>query len=101
MPLAPTALSGQIANDRPRAPDPVRLLPTIGRPRRRIGRDESASTAGFVTVDTELAQGFYDHGIHARRNARTHLEDVTDLLDGIEYEVDWLLAFLDTPEHGT
>jgi hypothetical protein len=47
-----------------------------------------------VVVDIELDQGYYDRGIAARREAHTHLEDVTDLLDGIEEEADKLLADL-------
>ncbi|MGW5153226.1 hypothetical protein [Rhodococcus koreensis] len=45
-------------------------------------------------ADVELDQGYYDRGIAARRNAHTHLEDVTDILDGIEDEADKLLADL-------
>ncbi|WP_370185233.1 hypothetical protein [Rhodococcus wratislaviensis] len=47
-----------------------------------------------VVVDVELDQGYYDRGIAARRNAHTHLENVTDILDGIEGEADKLLAEL-------
>ncbi|MBC2644522.1 hypothetical protein H5400_37845 [Rhodococcus wratislaviensis] len=47
-----------------------------------------------VVVDVELDQGYYDRGIAARRNAHTHLENVTDILDGIEDEADKLLADL-------
>ncbi|MFV9454926.1 hypothetical protein ACNJ7E_15970 [Rhodococcus sp. NM-2] len=47
-----------------------------------------------VVVDIELDQGYYDRGIAARRNAHTHLEDVTDILDGIEDEADKLLVDL-------
>ncbi|MFD9668898.1 hypothetical protein ACFWAY_46300 [Rhodococcus sp. NPDC059968] len=45
-------------------------------------------------ADVELDQGYYHRGIAARRNAHTHLEDVTDILDGIEVEADKLLADL-------
>jgi hypothetical protein len=45
-------------------------------------------------VDVELDQDYYDRGIAARRNAHTHLEDVTDILTGIEDEADKLLADL-------
>jgi hypothetical protein len=47
-----------------------------------------------VVVEVDLAQDYYDRGIAARRNAHTHLEDVTDILDGIEDEADKLLADL-------
>jgi hypothetical protein len=47
-----------------------------------------------VVVDVELEQGYYDRGIAARRNAHTHLENVTDILDGIEDEADKILADL-------
>lgn len=46
------------------------------------------------SVDVELDQGYYDRGIAARRHAHTHLDDVTDILDGIEDEADKLLADL-------
>ncbi|MDV6284551.1 hypothetical protein [Rhodococcus jostii] len=36
----------------------------------------------------------YDRGIVARHNARIHLNDVNDVLDGIEDEADKLLADL-------
>ena len=42
-------------------------------------------------VDIQLAQGYYERGMAARRNAHTHLEDVTDI---IEVEADNLLADL-------
>ncbi|EHI41395.1 hypothetical protein OPAG_08215 [Rhodococcus opacus PD630] len=45
-------------------------------------------------VDDELDQGYYERGISARRDAHTHLEDVTEILDGIEDEADKLLADL-------
>ncbi|UZG59955.1 hypothetical protein [Rhodococcus opacus] len=45
-------------------------------------------------VDVELDQGYYERGIAARRDAHTHLTDVTDILDGIEEEADKLLADL-------
>ncbi|MGW4336419.1 hypothetical protein ACWEK5_26935 [Rhodococcus koreensis] len=48
-----------------------------------------------VVVDNvELDQGYYDRGIAARRGAHAHLEEVTDILDGIEDEADKLLADL-------
>jgi hypothetical protein len=53
---------------------------------------ENAVVSGVV--DVELDQGYYDRGIAARRNAHTHLENVTDILDGIEDEADKLLADL-------
>ena len=53
-------------------------------------------------VEVELDQGYYDRGIVARRNAHTHLDDVTDIHDGIEEEADKLivdlLAILDCTE---
>ncbi|MDH6291997.1 hypothetical protein [Rhodococcus opacus] len=45
-------------------------------------------------VDVELDQGYYDRGIAARRHAHTHLNDVTEIFDGIEGEADKLLADL-------
>ena len=47
-----------------------------------------------VVVDVELDQGYYDRGKAARRQAHIHLQDVTDILDGIEDEADKLFADL-------
>ncbi|WP_257226449.1 hypothetical protein [Rhodococcus opacus] len=45
-------------------------------------------------VDVELDQDYYNRGIFVRRNAHTPLNDVADILDGIEDEADKLLADL-------
>ena len=54
----------------------------------------SHENAPRVVVDVVLDRDYYDRGIAARRNAHTHLDDVTDILDGIEDEADKLLADL-------
>ncbi|MFC9357492.1 hypothetical protein ACFTZB_13090 [Rhodococcus sp. NPDC057014] len=56
----------------------------------KSGEDASVP---FV-VNIELDQGYYERGIAARRGAHTHLQDVTDILDGIEDEADKILADL-------
>ncbi|QYA99811.1 hypothetical protein I1A62_01180 (plasmid) [Rhodococcus sp. USK10] len=45
-------------------------------------------------VDVDLDQGYYDRGIVARRDAHDHVEDITDILAGIEDEADKLLVDL-------
>ncbi|MFZ2178717.1 MAG: hypothetical protein WAW17_32740 [Rhodococcus sp. (in: high G+C Gram-positive bacteria)] len=102
-PLAPTALSGQsvatIARAHLNGQAPNHKRPST---RRRTVPAQAESATGPGVVDIELDQGYYDRGIHARRDAHTHLEDVSDILDGIEDEADRLLAdllaILDTPE---
>ncbi|QYB07713.1 hypothetical protein I1A62_26250 [Rhodococcus sp. USK10] len=70
---------------------PVHKRPPTWQPPTRSGEDAPVPD---VVDDVELDQGYYDRGIAARRNAHTHLDDVTDILDGIEDKTDKLLADL-------
>ncbi|PBC39427.1 hypothetical protein CJ179_35970 [Rhodococcus sp. ACS1] len=101
-PFASTALTGKSIAALVRAhltgQAPVhKRLPT-GRPTTQSGEDAPVP----AVADVELDQGYYDRGIAARRDAHTHLEDVTTILDGIEDAADRLLAdllvILDAPE---
>ncbi|MGV9868388.1 hypothetical protein [Rhodococcus koreensis] len=69
---------------------PVHKRPAAWQPTTKSGEDAPVP----VVADVELDQGYHERGIAARRNAHTHLEDVTDILDGIEDEADKLLADL-------
>ncbi|WP_306670168.1 hypothetical protein [Rhodococcus opacus] len=70
---------------------PVHERPPAWQPPTKSGED---APVPVVVDDVDLDQGYYDRGIAARRGAHTHLEDVTDILDGIEDEADKLLADL-------
>ena len=103
-PFDPTPLTGHSIAALVRAhltgQAPTHLRPAV---RRQTGRAQAAAAVGLDFVDiVELDQSYYDRGIHARRDAHAHLEDITDILDGIEDEADRLLAnlltLLDAPE---
>ena len=92
-PFAATPLTGQSVAALVRAhltgQAPVHRRPPARRPAVRAGAAQTVHIA-----DIELDQDYYDRGIAARRNAHTHLADVTDILDGIEDDADKLLADL-------
>ncbi|MFC9362716.1 hypothetical protein ACFTZB_39840 [Rhodococcus sp. NPDC057014] len=74
---------------------PVHKQPPAWQPPTKSGEDAPVPVPVPVVVDdVELDQGYYDRGIAARRNAHAHLDDVTDILDGIADEADKLLADL-------
>ncbi|MFE5708195.1 hypothetical protein [Rhodococcus koreensis] len=94
-PYDPTPLTGHSIATLVRAhlagQAPVHKRPPTWQPATKSGED---APVPVMIDDVELDQGYYDRGIAARRNAHTHLEDVTDILDGIEDEADKLLADL-------
>ncbi|MFE7423312.1 hypothetical protein [Rhodococcus sp. NPDC057529] len=93
-PYDPTALTGHSIAALTRAhlagQAPEHKRPPTWQPTTKSDEDPPVP----VVVDIELDQSYYDRGIAARRNAHAHLEDVTDVLDGIEDEADKLLADL-------
>ncbi|MCQ4121013.1 hypothetical protein [Rhodococcus tibetensis] len=93
-PFAPTPLTGQSVAALVRAhlagQAPIHKRP----PARRSTTPPREHVRVPALVDVELDQAYYDRGIAARRDAHTHLEDVNDILDGIEDEADKLLADL-------
>ncbi|MFC9358718.1 hypothetical protein ACFTZB_19380 [Rhodococcus sp. NPDC057014] len=93
-PYDPTPLTGHSIASLVRAhlagQAPVHKRPPTRQPPTKSGEDAPVE----AVVDIELDQGYYERGIAARRGAHTHLEDVTDILDGIEDEADKLLADL-------
>lgn len=91
IPFEPTPLTGHSAAGLVRA-HLAGQAPVHKRPPARPPAMPSHENAPLpVVVEAELDQCYYDRGISARRNAHTHLEDVTDILDSIEDEADKLL----------
>ncbi|MBV6759942.1 hypothetical protein [Rhodococcus opacus] len=93
-PFAPSALTGQSVATLVRA-----HLTGHAPVHKRLPVRPPTVTAGEARTVTDIAsieldQGYYDRGIAARHDAHTQLEDITDVLDGIEDEADKLLGDL-------
>ncbi|KAF0957176.1 hypothetical protein MLGJGCBP_07891 [Rhodococcus sp. T7] len=92
-PFAPTPLTGHAVAAIVRAHLTGQPPVHRGPPSRRPPSSAEAQKTLYV-AEIELEQEYYDRGVAPRRDAHTHLGDVTDLLDSVEDEADRLLADL-------